>query len=363
MKLTPKARRNISRIIPFSVIWLLYGWIVIITETGVTRNQNLNPETDISFTLPVLIFANLANLAVGLFVGFLEVIYLEKRFTNQTLRAKFFYKFLIYFALFLFVIIVFFPVAFSLETGSSLFHMDAWNKLGKFLMSVSFVTTLFQLCVSLFACLAYSAISENLGHQVLFNFLTGKYHRPQKEQRIFMFLDMKKSTTIAESLGHEQYFKLLRDYYAIMSDPIINSLGEVYQYIGDEVVITWSATKGLADNNCIRCFTQIKENLKKHASGFEKNYGQVPGFKAAIHLGEVTTGEIGALKKEVIYTGDVLNTTARAQGLCNQHNADLIVTEDLLKSLESPDDHPHEFIGDLSLKGKSQSVKLYKVSA
>ena len=262
MKLTPKAKRNISRIIPFAVIWWLYGWIVIITETGVTRNQNLNPETDISFTIPVLILANIANIAVGLFVGFLEVVYLEKRFARQTLRAKFFYKFLIYFALFLFVIVVFFPIAFSLETGSSPFHMDAWNKLGKFLMSISFVTTLFHLCVSLFACLAYSAISENLGHHVLRNFLTGKYHRPQKEQRIFMFLDMKKSTTIAESLGHEQYFKLLRDYYTIMSDPIINSQGEVYQYIGDEVVITWSATKGLTDNNCIKCFTQIQENLK-----------------------------------------------------------------------------------------------------
>lgn len=60
--LTPKAKRNISKIIPFAIIWVLSGWVIIITEVGVTRNQNLNPETDISFTIPVLIFANLANL-------------------------------------------------------------------------------------------------------------------------------------------------------------------------------------------------------------------------------------------------------------------------------------------------------------
>ena len=83
MKITPKAKRNISRITPFAIIWLLSGWIADITEIGVTRNQNLNPDTDISFTIPVLIFASLANVLVGLIVGILEVVYLEKRSSNR----------------------------------------------------------------------------------------------------------------------------------------------------------------------------------------------------------------------------------------------------------------------------------------
>ena len=80
MKITPKAKRNISRITPFAIIWLLIGWIIDITVLDVTRNQNLNPDTDISFTIPVLIFASLANVLVGLIVGVLEVVYLENRF-------------------------------------------------------------------------------------------------------------------------------------------------------------------------------------------------------------------------------------------------------------------------------------------
>ena len=105
IKITPKNRRNISRIIPFAVIWVLCGWVIIISEVGLTRNQTVNPETDIAFTLPVLIFANIANIIVGLLVGTLEVVYLEKRYASHTLRAKVFNKFIIYLSLFVFVIL------------------------------------------------------------------------------------------------------------------------------------------------------------------------------------------------------------------------------------------------------------------
>ena len=359
--LTPKVKRNISRIAPFGIIWLLSGWIADIVKIGETQNQTLNPETDISFTIPVLIFASLANFLVGVIVGALEVIYLERKFSNCTLRAKFFYKFLIYLSLFIIIIVVFFPLASSLETGISLLEVDAWQKLGRFLISVSFLITLFQLSVRLMVCLIYSAISENLGHQVFLNFLSGKYHQPKIENRIFMFLDMKDSTTIAEKIGHERYFNLLKDYYEVMSDPIINSLGEVYQYVGDEVVITWDASHGLKDNNCLMCFRHIKENMNHHADAFQEKYGLAPGFKAGLHIGEVTTGEIGALKKEIFYTGDVLNTTARVQGLCNENNTDLILTADLLNCLDNPDQWHSEYIGELPLKGKSSPVKLHKV--
>lgn len=76
-----------------------------------------------------------------------------------------------------------------------------------------------------------------------------------------MFLDMKSSTTIAETLGHITYFKLLDTYYNIMSDPIINSFGDVYQNIGDEIVISWKLGKGISQASCIKCFFDIRDHL------------------------------------------------------------------------------------------------------
>jgi len=360
MKLTPKTKRNISRIIPFAIIWWLTGWVIIITEVGVTRNQNLNPETDISFTIPVLIFANLANLLVGSLVGALEVIYLEKRFSKHTLRAKFFYKSLIYLSLFMIVTCTFYPIAFTIETGIPITKPDAWNKLMLFLTSLTFVTTIFQLLVSLFLSLIYSAVSENLGHNVFLNFFTGKYHQPQVEQRIFMFLDMKSSTAIAELIGHVKYFHLLQAYYDIMSDPIIDSYGEVYQYIGDEIVISWPLEKGLESANCIRCFFAIRDNLIAHRQKLETEFGVEIDFKAGVHYGEVTIGEIGALKKEIVFTGDVLNTTARIQDQCNTLNASLLISGQL-KELLPEKGYQFDDKGLLTLKGKNTKEKLFSI--
>lgn len=360
MELTPKAKRNISKIIPFSVIWVISGWAIIITELGVTRNQNYNPETDITLTLPVFIFASFANILVGLMVGILEVIYLQRRFASQSLKTKFFNKFLIYFTLFIVVIVAFYPIAFSVETGISILKTDGWIKLGKFLQSTTFLTTLFHLNISLFLCLVYSAISENLGHHVFQNLLTGKYHQPVEEQRIFMFLDMKSSTTIAEKIGHAKYFRLLQAYYDAMSDPIVNSLGEVYQYIGDEIVISWKLHEGITESHCIQCFFDIKESLSAQNKKLKQEFGFEIDFKAGIHVGDVTVGVIGALKKEIVFTGDVLNTAARIQSQCNELSSSLLVSKTLLNLLPV---NTYHFVskGELHLKGKEQTEELYSV--
>ena len=361
MKISPKAKRIISRITPFAIIWLLIGWIIDITVFDVTRHQNLNSETDISFTIPVLIFASLANVLVGLIVGVLEVVYLEKRFSNRPLSAKIFYKFLIYLTLFVVIIVLFFPVAVMFETGGSLLEVEVWQKLGRFLLSISFLITLFHLSVRLLVSLIYSAISENLGHQVLLNFFSGKYHKPKIEKRIFMFLDMKSSTTIAESLGHVKYFKLLDIYYNIMSDSIINSSGEVYQYIGDEIVISWKPGKGINQASCIKCFFDIHDQINEQKEALSQEFGFEIGFKAGIHYGEVTIGEIGALKKEIVFTGDVLNTTARIQSLCKELNSDLLISG-AIKNLLPPSNYQYSSKGEIELKGRNKKEELYSVT-
>jgi len=356
VKISPKAKRNISRIIPFAIIWLLSGWITDVTELG---NQNLNADTDISYTIPVLIFASLANVMVGAIVGVLEVVYLEKRFSNRTLWVKIFYKFLIYLTLLISIIVILFPLAYSLDTGISLLEVDPWQKLGRFLISTSFLITLFHLSVRLMVSLIYSAISENLGHHVFLNFIYGKYHHPKIEKRIFMFLDMKSSTTIAETLGHIKYFKLLDTYYNIMSDPIINSFGEVYQYIGDEIVISWNPEQGINQANCIKCFFDIQNRLNEQKEVLFHEFGFEIGFKAGIHFGEVTIGEIGALKKEIVFTGDVLNTAARIQGLCKKYQTDFLLSEPVYSILDLDVIYRSENLGDLPLKGKQEKVGVY----
>ena len=217
------------------------------------------------------------------------------------------------------------------------------------------------MAVALFICLSYAAVSENLGHRVVLNLLSGKYHHPQEENRIFLFLDLKSSTTIAEQLGHQRYFRFLQAYYDALSDAIIQHRGEVYQYIGDEIVITWPYEVGMQHNSCLQCFFAMHEDLNNKQVKFEEEYGVYPTFKGGMHAGSVTTGQIGALKKEVFYTGDVLNTASRIQSLCKEYGVDFIISANIKQGV-SDNELQFTHIGETHLRGKKQSVPLYSVA-
>lgn len=193
-------------------------------------------------------------------------------------------------------------------------------------------------------------------------FLLGRYYKPRQELRIFMFLDMRSSTTIAEKLGHVRYFELLNDVYADITDPVVYSEGEVYQYIGDEVSVTWKLHKGIRGQRCIRCFFTIRRKLEQRSAHYQERYGLVPQFKAGFHYGEVTTGEVGLVKKETIFSGDVVNTAARIQNSCNDHGVDNLMSKELLDLLRLPSrTYTTRHIGEIPLKGKTNSVSLWTI--
>jgi adenylate cyclase len=208
----------------------------------------------------------------------------------------------------------------------------------------------------------YAEFSQSIGTGTLSNFFLGKYHYPVEEERVFMFLDMKSSTTIAENLGHVRYFKMLREYFFDLSEAVIDYEGSIYQYAGDEMIITWSLKDGLKNKNSIACFFAMKRALKMKSDSYHRRFGVLPGFKAGLHFGMVTAGEIGSLKKEIIFTGDVLNTSARIQALCNHYEADLLVSADIIKTFQPPAPYEVRSVGENVLKGRGKTMELFAIS-
>ena len=85
---------------------------------------------------------------------------------------------------------------------------------------------------------------------------------PKEEERIFMFLDIRSSTMIAERIGNEQYFRFIHDFINDATASILYAKGEIYQYVGDEIVVSWTMPNGLEDNNCLNCFFEIKAAIQ-----------------------------------------------------------------------------------------------------
>jgi adenylate cyclase len=176
-------------------------------------------------------------------------------------------------------------------------------------------------------------MNRRYGPGVLLPLLLGKYRNPQEEERIFMFMDLQSSTAIAEHLGHLQYSAFIRDCFSDINGAIYLYNAQIYQYVGDEVVLTWNTTEGVKNFACIRFFFACEHRLKMRTRYYQAQYGVLPVFKAGLHTGMVTAVEVGEIKREIAYHGDVLNTAARIQSVCNDFGKTLLISESLLQRL------------------------------
>jgi adenylate cyclase len=357
----PRTKRFLTRLLPFGLIWLFAGWVFLLIEHAATAGIDTLPSTVIQMDWRIFVVASFAVTVAGFFTGYLELRFLDPWLGHLHFARRLFLKLMAYAGIFSFVILVTFPVAASLEMGVSVLQPEVWTRYLNYLTSITHLSTGVQLGASLLLSLFYAEISEFMGQNVLNNFFTGRYHRPVEEDRVFMFLDMKSSTTIAEQLGHQRYFHLLKAYYDCFSEAIIDHGGEIYQYVGDEIILSWPYRQEQKDNRPLDCFFAMRDSLRSKALWFKQSFGVVPAFKAGIHLGRVTTGEIGMIKKEILFSGDVLNATARIQGLCNSYGVDLLLSEEMLQQVKLTPTDQVKRLGEATLRGRSASAHLFTV--
>jgi len=287
----------------------------------------------------------------GVMVGMLEEITSHRKYVKISLALQFLIKF---FGIVLIVNIMIVVLVFT-HPGIE------FENIRGILQQKEVSSPLILALVIAFTVITYFQVEKLIGKNMLANYLKGKYRKPKKEIRVFLFLDLKGSTTISEKLGNETYYSFLNDAIYEMSVSIMETKAEIYQYVGDEIVFTWPLDKGITNNNCLLLFEKIVNQLESKSSYFQKTYGYQPKFKGAIHAGLVLAAEIGHIKKEIVYSGDVLNTTARMESLCNKYEADLMVSKSLFNLLDKKHEILYEDLGAISLKGKDEKLELIKI--
>lgn len=199
-----------------------------------------------------------------------------------------------------------------------------------------------------------------LGKGNLLNLIKGRFYYPKEDKQIFMFLDLKGSTTLAEKLGNVRYSELIQDCFYDLA--VVAKFGaKVYQYVGDEAVLTWSLEDGLKHNNCVKAFYAFKDELKRKEDYYISKYNEMPVFKAGLNSGIITVTEVGEIKREIAYHGDTINTAARLQGECNKLGTDFIISETLLHSLEKDSSINTKFEGEVVLRGRLGQINMFSI--
>ena len=349
------------------VLWITLFWILVsMLQYGTGYGTLLYFEHDLSgINTNLFLYASLITGSIaGLLGGTSMVFFWERWLRTISYRRSLFYIIISYTLVFLIVSIISQLYNYALQTNLSVFDPEVIAFMSTSVaFKAMFFNYLFWLAVVLITLIAL-LVNDKYGPGVFADFLLGKYFHPRREERIFMFLDLRNSTGIAEILGEQRYFNFIRQLYKDITPAILSTEGEVYQYVGDEVVISWLPKTGLRNSNAIMCFFKIQETLQSNSGHYENLYeGIKPEFKAGLHYGHVMAGEVGVIKREIAYSGDVLNTTARIQSKCNELGVNLLISKPLvdflnpLKNAKAPRE-----IGDISLRGRQQSVKLYTLT-
>ncbi|MGB5817940.1 MAG: adenylate/guanylate cyclase domain-containing protein [Saonia sp.] len=362
MSNTDPYRQGYQYLIETGIILLLFiggaNLFIFIKTTGVEKlNFSFDPSREIN-TLTAYVRVSMG----GFLIGILTLIHEKYFHPKMTQNFSFFKKRLIWQVDSAFIIILPIFIVFTIAemVENEIVFMEAIQNSLQFLASGLFIS-FFIYYYSLSIIVSFlRRLRKTFGQHVFYNYIIGKYAQPLEERRTFLFLDLNDSTSLAETLGHVKYSRLLNRCFEDIIFSIKDFKFDIYQFVGDEVVLTWLASH--SDNGrAINIFQEIKQGFENHRNFYISKFGLLPTFKAAISTGTVTATLVGGKSKNIAYHGDVLNTTARLLGLCKRYNKEILFTEFYVHASGLRNHMKIELIATLKLKGKANESKVYSV--
>jgi len=346
LKISTLNKLRIKTVLFIGVFWTAIDFVIVIMREESQVHVNS------------LFFREVLMFCISLIMGYIFVYRLKRMLKNYPLWVNFLAKsFLLLGAAFMLTFIVQFINSVIILNESPQFafmalknyalHQNWLARKIVYWISIFFVTQLILI------------INEKYSPGVFLDILTGRYIHPQIENRIVMFIDLKDSTPIAEKLGHSVYFEFIREFIYRISMAVIEFEGTIYQYVGDEVVCSWKNSKKNS-RRCLEAVIQSRKNIQKKSAHFKRKFGIIPEFRVGIHVGEVTVGEIGVIKKDLAMSGDTMNTTARIRSACNELNHHFIVSKEFVETSKLKE-FQVESLGVVDLKGKDHGIELFSL--
>ncbi len=343
----------------------VFFWTVAFCFFIVIRYFALNEEQGVTivpeYDVPIvqwMHFGIIVGVLVGFFFGVMEFFYDKFLAKRLPLILSFIIKSVVYLILLVISTTIIITIA-EIQMDLDLPNEDGW-----WIESRIFWLVVFYFWTSCIVFFLLKFAYERYNYSVFLNSFFGRYRNPKEEKRIFMFIDLNDSTAIAENLGHYKYSELIRDFFNDLNIALESYGATVYQYVGDEAVITWTYKKGIKNSKCVKFFFDFENQIEKHSEYYIQKFGLVPSFKAGLHGGNVMVTEVGlsTIKKELAYHGDVLNSTSRILTLCKSYNTSFIISEDLWTNL--PIIHLYNAAENepVTLRGKAGKTKTYSLS-
>lgn len=355
-KVSPVKRHQRKIIFSIAICWTLIDLLFFLWRKtlGILPEKYYNPETHL---LKEVVIRESIVFIISLLIGYFLVVVLRNYLRKSSLWVNLLVKTLMLMAatvIMTFFIYITYEWLIAGKTLPASLDKFAYNLLHRDLLLEKMPEWVILFVMTLLAM----EVNEKYSPGVFLDIMAGKYLQPKEERRIIMFLDLKDSTPIAEKLGHKEYFKFIRDFIFYISSGFIENDGRIYQYVGDEIVVWWPESKDNA-KKAISALLSARKELHQQFDRFKRKYGTLPEYKVGLHTGMVTVGQVGIIKKDLVMSGDAMNTAARIRSACTQLNQKFIASKDVIGLLDNIKEWQAESLGAADLKGKNQDIELF----
>jgi class 3 adenylate cyclase len=173
-----------------------------------------------------------------------------------------------------------------------------------------------------------------------------------------VFSDLRAFTTLSERLSPGETFRFLNEYLREIGPVTRAHGGYIDKYVGDAILAIFpdgsddALRAALAMQRQIDVFNQTRERA-----------GQSPvTIGVGVHSGPLVLGIIGEAERlEGTVIADCVNVACRLEGLCKEFGVRIVTTEDCLGATKDPTRYTTRFLGALTVRGKTETVRAYEV--
>lgn len=182
----------------------------------------------------------------------------------------------------------------------------------------------------------------------------------ERREMTFLFTDLSGFTGLSEKTDPEILVAVLNRYLDKMCDIAIQHKGTIDKMVGDALHVIFNAPLDQADHTeqAVRCALAMDQfsqsyRAEKKAEGIDLGITRI-----GINTGMATVGNFGG-DNRFDYTayGDAINVTARLESANKNLGTRICVSQTTVDQTSNVQFRP---IGDLILKGKSESVSVYE---
>lgn len=182
---------------------------------------------------------------------------------------------------------------------------------------------------------------------------------PTQTTATILYTDIESFTSIAESVPPKRVVQMLNEYFPAVIEPITRHGGVVNQFQGDAMLVTFNIPiqDSQHADHAVKAALEIQKLLKG------RTFAGIPlRTRIGVNTGEVIAGNVGAGDR-INYTvhGDAVNLAARLEQLNKQHGTLVLISESTVALLN--EEHPIEPLGEVEIRGKTQSVRIFSLRA